>query len=266
MLSQGWAFTPEEQAERKFRRAYQRLSVGGKIGRLVLVTLTTPESFQGGLHRAWRLFCWRARRRGLLREYYAVREWNEKHTCKHLHVLFRTEDELGVQAVRACWLAAVNASESEARELNSAGVGSHAAGASGEEAACLPFSMVWTHHKWVRDEKGMFAYLAKYLLKSGFEEPRKRGYWYALNWVVRGYAGISKASYACGLKLGEMTVREWRAAKLVGLAQLAYLDMVGRFAHHAGVIVGRTLGDEVRKAYARCGIRVTEVKFEYVMG
>ena len=73
-----WELSPEEKLQKKFNRAYQRFMLGrGFRGEYRLITLTTPETFKGDIHQAWRKWVMRMRRRGLVREYYAVKEWNE---------------------------------------------------------------------------------------------------------------------------------------------------------------------------------------------
>jgi hypothetical protein len=77
-----WELTEEDKKQKKFNRAYQRFMLGrGFQGEYRLITLTTPETFKGDIHNAFRKWVQRMRRRGLVREYYAVKEWNEKHTC-----------------------------------------------------------------------------------------------------------------------------------------------------------------------------------------
>lgn len=106
------------------------------------------------------------RRRGLIREYYAVKEWNKAHTCKHIHVVLRL-DYIGYQVARQQW-----------QEVTGA---------------------VWIHVDKVRSLKGMACYLGKYLNKAYDGEPGKRSYWYAYEWIYRKWRTFSETMF----KLGE---------------------------------------------------------------
>jgi len=108
----------------------------------------------------------RMRRRGLAREYFAVKEWNEKHTCIHIHAVLRL-DYIGYHLARQQWNAVTGA--------------------------------VWIHVEKVYSIKGMANYLAKYLIKGYEEMQGKRGYWYAYEWIYRKWRAFSKEMF----KLGE---------------------------------------------------------------
>jgi hypothetical protein len=169
-----WCYlTEEEKRQKKFNRAYQRFMLGvGMPGDYRLLTLTTPPDFKDSIHEAWRKFLKRMRRRGLIREYYAVKEWNKAHTCQHLHVVLRL-DYIGYQLARQQWKAVTGA--------------------------------VWIHVEKVRSAKGMAYYLGKYLNKAYDNEPGKRSYWYAYEWIYRKWRAFSKEMF----KLGEsITVSE----------------------------------------------------------
>jgi len=172
--------TKAERRERAQKKALSRFFAGASFEKLLLVTLTTPESFQGDLHRAWRLFTWRLRKRGLLRNYYAVREWNERHTCEHLHVVFQTRNELECSAIRLQWLLALRCVD---KQLNA--------------------DFVWTKHEWARDRGQMGAYLAKYLTKGLPEGLHARMYWYSLTWVFPGFARWAKGLWSLGVQRAE---------------------------------------------------------------
>ncbi|MGD1119503.1 MAG: hypothetical protein ABR886_08455 [Dehalococcoidales bacterium] len=162
-----WLLTDEDKRERKFKRAYQRFMLGvGMPGEYRLLTLTTPLEFDGNLNSAWRKFVKRMRRRGLIREYYAVKEWNKAHTCQHLHVVLRL-DYIGYQVARQQW-----------EEVTGA---------------------LWIHVDKVHSVKGMASYLGKYLNKAYDDEPGKRSYWYAYEWIYPKWGGFSKTMF----KLGE---------------------------------------------------------------
>ncbi|MFC2062429.1 hypothetical protein ACFLS8_00550 [Chloroflexota bacterium] len=109
-------------------------------GEYRLLTLTTPQYFGGVIHDAWRKFLKRMRRRGLIREYYTVKEWNKAHTCQHPHVVLRL-DYIGYQVACQQWQAVTGA--------------------------------VWIHVGRVRSLKGMACYLGKYLNKAYYDEPGK---------------------------------------------------------------------------------------------
>ena len=163
-----WAYlSEEERKERKFKRAYQRFMLGVRMpGEYKLLTLTTPPDFKGDIHDAWRKFLKRMRRRDLIREYYIVKEWNKAHTCQHLHVVLRL-DYIGYRIARQQWKAVTGA--------------------------------VWIHVDNIRSVKGMACYLGKYLNKAYDEEPGKRSYWYAYEWIYRKWRAFSLAMF----KLGE---------------------------------------------------------------
>lgn len=233
--------TAQDRVDLKFRKAYSRLMIGGRIGRLLLVTLTTPETFQGDMHRAWRLFMWRARRRGLMREYFAVKEWNEKHTCEHLHVIFRTEDELSVALIRQCWTMAVLGASGKPQEY------------CGKNGGC----QIWTHHKWVYDTAGMGTYLAKYLLKAMTENYACRSYWYAVDWICRGFAGFSKALWMLGKTIDVLGVKLLRAGN-VGYRQYKMLSRLRLDAAKDGFYYGGFVLEQELKAIRRV-IDVKEV-------
>ena len=161
-----WSLTDEDKRKRKFNRAYQRFMLGVCMpGGYVLLTLTTPPSFKGILNKAWRKFIKRMRRQGYVCEYYAVKEWNKNHTCQHLHVVLRI-DRIGYQVARQQW-----------KEVTGA---------------------VWIHVDRVKSVKGMAGYLGKYLNKAYDDEPGKRSYWYAYDWIYPKWRGFSKEMFKVG--------------------------------------------------------------------
>lgn len=165
--------TPAERQEALRKRAMSRFLAGSNFERLLLVTLTTPEDFQGSLHDAWRKFMWRCRRRGLFRRYFAVVEYNEAKTCKHLHVVFQVRSWLDIVALRRQWTAVCKA-HTLAEHKN-----------------------VWVYCEFVRKKGGTAKYLAKYLTKAYSETAdRHRAYWYSLMWVFAGYCRFAKAVWA----------------------------------------------------------------------
>jgi hypothetical protein len=161
-----WKITKEEKQRKKFSRAFQRFMLGrGFSGEYRLLTLTTPESFSGDIHQAWRKFVERMCRHGYSREYFAVKEWNENHTCQHLHVVMRLS-YIEYQLARAEWQAVTGA--------------------------------VWIHVDRIYSIKGMANYLAKYILKGYKDMPGKRGYWYSYEWIHRKWHAFNKAMYKYG--------------------------------------------------------------------
>ncbi|MBF4483023.1 MAG: hypothetical protein A9183_06250 [Dehalococcoides mccartyi] len=161
-----WQLTPEEKKQKKFNRAYQRFMLGCNFaGEYRLITLTTPESFTGDIHNAWRKWIMRMRRRGLAREYFAVKEWNANKTCIHIHAVLRL-DYISYQIARGQWKAVTG--------------------------AC------WIQVEKVFSGKGMANYLGKYLNKGYEENPGKRGYWYAYEWIHRKWHAFSKEMYKFG--------------------------------------------------------------------
>jgi hypothetical protein len=161
-----WKITQEEKKRKKFSRAFQRFMLGrGFDGEYRLLTLTTPESFTGDIHQAWRKFVERMCRHGYKREYFAVKEWNQNHTCQHLHVVMRLS-YIEYQLARAEWQAVTGA--------------------------------VWIHIDKIYSIKGMANYLAKYILKGYQDNPGKRGYWYSYAWIHRKWHAFNKAMYKYG--------------------------------------------------------------------
>lgn len=145
-----------------------------------LVTLTTPEWFDSGvIHRAWRMLVMRIRRRSLPREYFAVKEFNEKGTCCHLHVVFRCT-YADVVSIRSQWtivIGTLTGCKIVKKRLEDRDV-----------AYLIKDGVelqIWCHvniRKYYSRYK-LAAYLAKYLVKS---LRGKRGYWYSYGWIYRG--------------------------------------------------------------------------------
>jgi hypothetical protein len=163
-----YELTDEDKKRKKFNRAFQRFMLGRSFqGEYRLLTLTTPEDYKGDIHQAWRKFVNRMCRRGMPREYYVVKEWNEKHTCEHLHVVLRL-DYIGYMVARQQWQAVTGA--------------------------------VWIHVDKVYSIKGMAGYLAKYLVK-GCQETRKRSYWCSYGWIYRKWRTFSRDMYELGVKI-----------------------------------------------------------------
>lgn len=165
--SRPWYFlTKEEKEKRKFNRAYQRFMLGrGFEGEYKLVTLTTPETFQGDIHNAWEKWVKRMRRLGYHLEYYAVKEWNKKHTCVHIHAVLRI-NFIDYKTARQQW-----------REVTGA---------------------VWIEIEKVYSVKGMANYLGKYLNKGYADNPGKRGYWYSYEWIHPKWHAFNKEMYKFG--------------------------------------------------------------------
>lgn len=151
------------------KRAYQRCILGTKFkGEYRLLTLSTPEDFEGDIHNAWRRFVRNMRRRGLLREYFVVKEWNKKHTCVHLHAILRLS-WIDYMLARMLWNRITGA--------------------------------VWIHVDKVKGYKHMTRYLTKYLVKSFLEEPQKRAYWYAYEWIYRKYRAFVSDMFKLGVRI-----------------------------------------------------------------
>ena len=164
-----WELTVGDKKQKKFNRAYQRFMLGrGFRGQYRLITLTTPETFKGGIHNAFRKWVQRMRRRGLVREYYGVKEWNEKHTCIHIHLVVRLS-YIDYQVALQQWKAVTGA--------------------------------VWIHVDKVYSVKGMANYLAKYLIKGYENTTGERGYWYAYEWIHRKWRAFNKEMFKLGEKV-----------------------------------------------------------------
>jgi len=182
--------SPAERKAKVKNRAISRFLAGAQFGELLMVTLTTPPQFQGDIHQAWRKFLWRCRRRGLYRRYFAVREFNALGTCEHLHVVFQTQTELEASALRAQWLAAVNAEGG------------------------LSLDSIWTHHSWVRTKGGCSWYVGKYMTKASesMRSAGKRAYWYSSWWVFPGYVRFAKGIWSTGAGNADRLL--WQVRKL----------------------------------------------------
>lgn len=179
-----WGVSPrenlnkEQRLEKRRKRALSRWFQGSQGEPMLLVTLTTPEpegSESVDIHQIWRLFMWRCRRHGIWKQYYVVKEYNEKRTCVHLHAVFRVHF-LDAVLMRHLWTASVRA-------------------VMGDEVTPED---VWTHHDKVWGADGMGAYLGKYLAKG---LTGQRMYWYSKDWVFRRYVAYSKAIWSVGYLL-----------------------------------------------------------------
>lgn len=156
-----------DKGTKRIKRAYQRfMMAAGFPGQYRLLTLTTPEQFDGDIHHAWQKWVQRMRRRGMAREYYTVKEWNKKHTCRHLHVALRVPDHLTFVIARQQWQAVTGAE--------------------------------WIGLESITTKKGMINYLCKYLTKSIIEEPIKRSFWYSWDWIYRKWRFYTKSLYKVG--------------------------------------------------------------------
>jgi hypothetical protein len=155
--------TKDEKLKRKFNRAYQRFMLGrGFPGEYRLMTLTTPENFKGSIHQAFRKWLFRMRRKKVVLEYFIVKEWNERHTCIHLHMVLRLE-YISYDWAREQWKAVTGA--------------------------------LWIHVDKVYSVKGMANYLGKYLLKSYEDMPGQRGYWYSYEWIHPKWHTFNKTMF-----------------------------------------------------------------------
>lgn len=213
--------------ERRLRRALHRFYLGKGIpGEYLLVTLSTPEwQYEDGawMHRTWRKFTMRLRRRELMREYFAVREYNKRGTCEHLHVVFRA-GYLPVEELREQWTLAC-----------------------GLDPAFHGY--VWTHiTRTYGGDRGVAAYLAKYLVKAiagppvgddlgwpassealNASSPRKgdsgsdvqelperasktRAFWYAQAWMAKRAMTVGRALLRFGAKLESADLVSVRAS------------------------------------------------------
>lgn len=188
-------------ARKKEARALSRFFKGFAMsdgGELKLVTLTTPEGYDGDIHAVWRSFVMRMRRRGFFRDYYVVKEWNAKHTCVHLHVAFRCHDWLSYALVRSTWARCV------CKRMPALWRQEVLSSADGTERVFVVRegvkSEIWTYHKSVYSRR-IGLYLAKYLAKGSLDCPGRRLYWYAYGWVFKGWATWTRRIYRWGVKV-----------------------------------------------------------------
>lgn len=161
----------EQRANKRIRRAYQRFMLGSDMpGKYRLITLTTPEEYDGDFHRDWRRLVERMHRRGIPREYFAVKEFNKKHTCKHLHVAMRLS-WIDYMILREQWNQITGAR--------------------------------WIHVDKINNQKHMCRYLCKYLNKCALDEPGVRSYWCSYQWIYRKFARFSKDMWKYGHPLSK---------------------------------------------------------------
>ncbi len=164
-------------AIKRRKRALHRFFVGNAMpGDYQLVTLTTPAGNGVDMHRAWRMLVMRLRRRGMAREYYAVKEYNKARSCEHIHVVFRSS-WISYLLMRALWSSVVY--------------------------KLCGQRVLWTHHDRVQSKQGLAYYLAKYLSKNMDNAPGERGYWYSYDWVYRKWCAFCREVYRWGGKLSE---------------------------------------------------------------
>jgi len=211
--STGWLDTQT----RKYLRALHRFHLGALCkGDYLLVTLTTPVGMAVDLHHSWRKFLLRLSRRGLKREYFAVREFNKAGTAEHLHVVFRA-GFLDVGTLREQWLGAL--------------------GLTGDALERMTGSReVWTHHDRVTNEEHLARYLGKYLAKGvgltlggseAYQTVKQHGFWYSRSWIVRGWCWLSnrlrqigfvfRSCHADALRSGTNT---WKGLEIEALMRL----------------------------------------------
>jgi len=200
-----------------------------EIENFKFLTLTTPEDFdKESLNHAWRLFSLRMKRRAMWGDYYAVREWNAKGTCEHLHVILKVQ-KLDYAVVSEQWTHCVNASLGNKRKT------------------------IWTNvqHCYSRDGsvKGLANYVSKYLTKqterldmvgskvlerhnvvmdkstdkfdhiettttnhdNGYLKRFGRSYWYSFNWIFSGWRLITKLLWRLGSQVDMTRLIELKA-------------------------------------------------------
>jgi len=208
---------------------YRKDKFGGRwvkyIPNVHFVTLTTPEDFdKKSLNDSWRRFSLRMKRKNLWGAYYAVREWNKKGTCEHIHVLFllesQTDFESYCEAISYHWTCAVEGIRTSKKRVVLA-------------------RRIWTRLERVYTVdgslKGLANYLAKYLVKQSENVDKYsveylkrfgRGMWYSQNWIFPCWNTYSKLIYAFGmgsvdfqkvrLKLAEYG-KAWIVSSICGL-------------------------------------------------
>lgn len=161
--------TENEKKEKRIKRAYQRFLLGTDLpGTYRLVTLSTPDSYHGDFHNDWTKLVRRMSRRGIPKHYFAVKEFNKKRTCKHLHVAMRLK-WIDFLLLRQQWNVITGA--------------------------------VWIHVDNITTNRHMARYLSKYLTKSAEDFPGLRSYWYSYEWIYRKFATFSKDMWRYGRPL-----------------------------------------------------------------
>lgn len=204
MVTQDSASTSmDAQDELKYRKALSRFYAGitstpDHENDHILVTLTTPQEFKGDLNHAWRLFRLKSKRNSINFPYFGVREYNEKRTCEHLHMVLRARF-IDVSLLRRLWTEVCNVHiESEIENA-------------------------WIHiDKISGGSKGLARYLAKYLFKRIENGRGLRKYWYSQDWIYHGYAKNSKELYLANFE------------HLFSFSQLREMDKSTRYRYFIG--------------------------------
>lgn len=176
-----------------------------------LVTLTTPAGYPvREIHHAWVKFRLAAKRRGVKFEYFAIREWNKKQTCVHVHVVFVGIRRIDFKILREAW------------------------------SKSLGKDFAWIHcDKLYGESQGVARYVTKYLVKGmegmemsveeiefGTDSYHKLGgriFWYSQGYIYPGFADLSKRMYQCGRSQEDGEVVRFRG---IGKATLKIAQMM----------------------------------------
>lgn len=192
-------------------------------GKYVVMTLTTPEDCTANLHGAFVKFKLRLSRAGLLSDYFAVREWNERGTCEHIHLVMRVK-HVCMLLIRLFWTLSLYGRLIPNRQDG---------------------LVVCYCKEQYGDGKGLANYLAKYLVKAIGEDEKRdeiyykrsgRTFWYSSEWIFRLWRPFTKLLW----RFGES-------------CELSYLHSIP-FVRRKGVMINAVLG--AWRRFKRGGIKL----------
>jgi len=204
-------------AAKRLKRALHRFYAGNQLeGQYVVMTLTTPEDYTGDLHKAFVKFKLRLARAHLMSDYFAVREWNSKGTCEHIHIVMRCR-RVCILLFRLFWTLSLYGHLIPNRDDG---------------------LVVCYVKKQYGDSKGLANYLAKYLMKDIGEEKLKddafykrkgRTFWYSSEWIFRKWKAFTKVLWRFGSECEISYLHSLKAAKRANVMMVAVLGAWRRF-------------------------------------
>lgn len=187
----------------------------------MFVTLTTPESgvvrlsnkdkcsyLETDINHVFRLWRLKLSRRGITFPYFAVREYNKKRSCVHIHMIIRTS-HVDFNVLHETWQSVTGA-------------------------------------RWIKVIKcyGTFKSMMNYVLKYMTKAPvGARRFWYSQDWVFPGFVNVARDYFVL---TGENAPHNWllKIGAFKERYQKYFLTLIGRLSNQmkGGVITLRTLG------------------------
>jgi len=184
-----------EKRNRKLKKALVRFYKGNsQSGVYHFMTLTTPDDQDPKeLNHHFRKLKLILSRADLRIDYFAVREWNKKHTCQHLHLVTRLDVPVCSKMIcpwlnlliRISWTFAIYKTY---------------------DCKKTPTGLIICKIiKQYGNKKGLANYLAKYLTK-GIDKledegvkfiSKQRLYWISYGWILRGWICLEKLKFRC---------------------------------------------------------------------